>query len=127
MLRELAGALEGLTVERPLVLVVEDLHWSDSATLDWLAYMARRRDPARLLVLGTYRPVEVHLPAHPLRHVLTELHHHEQCAEVVLDYLPEAAVASYLQQRFGAKRLPADLARILHRHTTGNPYGKVTH
>jgi predicted ATPase/DNA-binding winged helix-turn-helix (wHTH) protein len=121
MLRELAEALEILTVERPLVRVLEDLHWSDSATLDWLAYMARRRDPARLLVLGTYRPVEVPMPAHPLRRVLTELHHHAQCAEVVLDYLSEATVASYLQQRFGAKPLPADLARVLHRHTTGNP------
>jgi predicted ATPase len=120
MLRELADALEGLTVERPLVLVLEDLHWSDSTTLDWLAYMARRRDPARLLVLGTYRPVEVQ-PTHPLRRMLTELHHHAQCAEVVLDYLSEAAVASYLQQRFGAKPLPADLAHLLHRHTSGNP------
>jgi predicted ATPase len=120
-LRELAEALEVLTVERPLVLVLEDLHWSDSATLDWLAYLARRPDPARLLVLGTYRPVELRTPAHPLRRMLTELHHHTQCAEVVLDYLSEVAVASYLQQRFDAKPLPAGLARVLHRHTTGNP------
>src|SRR5262245_36422257 len=45
MLRELAEALEVLTAERPLVLVFEDLHWSDRATLEWLAYVARRRDP----------------------------------------------------------------------------------
>jgi predicted ATPase len=121
MLRELADALEGLTVERPLVLVLEDLHWSDSATLDWLAYLARRPDPARLLVLGTYRPVELQTQAHPLRRMLTELHHHTQYAEVMLDYLSEAAVASYLQQRCGAKPLLADLARVLHRQTTGNP------
>jgi predicted ATPase len=36
MLRELAGAIEALTVERPLVLVLEDLQWSDYATVDWL-------------------------------------------------------------------------------------------
>src|SRR5437667_4954882 len=53
MLRELAEAVEVLTVERPLVLWLEDLHWSDYSTLDWLAYVARRREPARLLVLGT--------------------------------------------------------------------------
>ena len=45
MLRELAEALEVLTAERPLLLVLEDLHWSDGATLEWLAYVARRRDP----------------------------------------------------------------------------------
>src|SRR5262245_35141693 len=58
MLRELAEAVEVLTADRPLILVLEDLHWSDVSTLDWLAYVARRREAARLLVLGTYRPVE---------------------------------------------------------------------
>jgi len=38
---------------------LEDLHWGDAATLELLAYVARRSQPARLLVLGTYRPVEV--------------------------------------------------------------------
>jgi DNA-binding winged helix-turn-helix (wHTH) protein len=51
MLRELAEAMEVLTVARPCVLVLEDLHWSDTATIEWLAYVARRRGPARLLVL----------------------------------------------------------------------------
>ena len=50
MLRELAEAMETLTLERPMVLVVEDLHWSDYATLDWLAFLARRRVAARFLV-----------------------------------------------------------------------------
>src|SRR5439155_5823954 len=59
MLRELAEAMEVLTTERPLVLWLEDLQWSDVSTLDWLALVARRQEPARLLVIGTYRPVEV--------------------------------------------------------------------
>ncbi len=52
---------------RPLVLLLEDLHWSDSATIDLLAMLARRREAARLLVLGTYRPADVAAAAHPLR------------------------------------------------------------
>jgi DNA-binding winged helix-turn-helix (wHTH) protein len=67
MLRELAEALEVLTADTPLVLMLEDLHWSDYSTLDVLAYVAQRHPPARLLVLGTYRPVEVVLQGHPLR------------------------------------------------------------
>ena len=55
MLRELAEAVEGLTAARPLVLIVEDLHWCDVSTLDWLAYVAHRREVACVLVLGTYR------------------------------------------------------------------------
>src|SRR5262245_60412407 len=42
MLREFAEALEALTVERPLVLVLEDLHWSETATVELLATLARR-------------------------------------------------------------------------------------
>ena len=45
MLRELAEAVEVLTVSRPLLLVLEDLHWSDYATLDLLTYLARRLGP----------------------------------------------------------------------------------
>jgi DNA-binding winged helix-turn-helix (wHTH) protein len=59
MLREFAEALEVLTAQHPLVLVLEDLHWSDPSTLDLLAVLARRREPARLLLLGTYRSPEV--------------------------------------------------------------------
>ena len=73
MLRELADTLEVLTAARPLVLVLEDLPWSDHATLEWLAYMVRQRDPAHLLILGTYRPVDVIVHTHPLRPLMAEL------------------------------------------------------
>ena len=112
MLRELAEALEVLTADRLLVLVLEDLHRSDRATLEWLAYVGRRRDPARLLILGTYRPVEVDRHAHPLRALLAEFQQHPQYAELVLDYLSEAAVVAYLQHRFGATSTPPALPHI---------------
>ena len=95
MLRELTEALDVLTTERPLVLVLEDLHWSDAATLAWLAYVARRPDPARLLLLGTYRPVDAIVRAHPIRTVMTELTQHQQGVELPLDYLSAGEVAAY--------------------------------
>ena len=59
---------------RPLVLLLEDLHWSDSATIDLLRMLARRREASRLLVIGTYRPADVaSVSAHPLRWVKHEL------------------------------------------------------
>jgi tetratricopeptide (TPR) repeat protein len=121
MLRELTEALDAVTTEYPLVLVLEDLHWSDRATLEWLAYVTRRPDPARLLLLGTYRPVDAMVQAHPLRTVLTELQQHGQCAELALDYLSEGEVTAYLHQRFGGARLAADLAHMLYQRTQGNP------
>jgi len=48
-------AIEAITAEHPLVLVLEDLHWSDASTVELLSLLARRREPARLLVIGIYR------------------------------------------------------------------------
>ena len=96
MLRELAEALDLLTARQPLVLVLEDLHWSDPSTLDLLAVLARRHDPARLLLIGTYRPPEVRRRAHPLPSVQQELQLHGHCVELPLTLLPEAAIAAYL-------------------------------
>ncbi len=121
MLRVLAEVLEVLTVRRPLVLVLEDLHWSDPSTFAFLTYVARRRDWARLLVLGTYRPVEVLRQAHPLRRVIAELRQHHRCVDTTLASLPEAALTAYVRERFGAKTVPEDLVRLLYQRSSGNP------
>jgi predicted ATPase len=127
MLRELAEVVEILTAKQPLVLVLEDLHWSDGATLDWLAYVARRRGTARLLVLGTYRPGEALAHVHPVLCTVTqELQMHSQCAELRLAYFSEVAVAAYLTQRFPGAVLPEGLARVLYHRTNGNPLFLVT-
>jgi predicted ATPase/DNA-binding winged helix-turn-helix (wHTH) protein len=121
MLRELAEVLETLTAETPLVLVLEDLHWSDYATLDLLALLARRRTPARLLVLGTYRPVDVIVAGHPLRTVLHDLQQHGYGQALLLEPLTVSEVAAYLHGRFGPHQFPATLAPALHQRTEGHP------
>jgi predicted ATPase/DNA-binding winged helix-turn-helix (wHTH) protein len=121
MLREMASALEHLTALQPLVLVFEDLHWSDAATLDLLAYLARRPQPARLLVIGTYRPVEVIVRDHPLRAVQHELQLHGWCAELPLGGLSAGDVQAYLALRFPGHRLPVALGQALYARTEGNP------
>jgi DNA-binding winged helix-turn-helix (wHTH) protein/tetratricopeptide (TPR) repeat protein len=121
MRRELTDALDAFTAECPLVLVLEDLHWSDRATLAWLAYVARRPDPARLLLLGTYRPGDAMGHDHPVWAVVTELLQHGQCVELALDGLSESAITAYLDARCGGTPFAPALARVLHRRTHGNP------
>jgi predicted ATPase len=55
MLPELVDAVEMLAARRPLILVLEDLHWTDGPTADFFDWLARRTDPARLLLIGTFR------------------------------------------------------------------------
>jgi hypothetical protein len=92
--------LEALTAESPLVLWLEDLHWSDLSTVDALAMLARRREPARLLVVGTYRPAEGMASGHPLRALVRELEAHAQCRGLPLRFLTPTEVTQYLAARF---------------------------
>jgi DNA-binding winged helix-turn-helix (wHTH) protein/predicted ATPase len=119
-LRELAAALEALTQTHLLVVVLEDLHWSDPSTVDVLTMLARRREPARLLIIGTYRPVELILRAHPLKLAKAELHLHGQCVELALDCLPAPAVAAYVAQHFPAP-VAQSIAPVLYQRTAGHP------
>jgi DNA-binding winged helix-turn-helix (wHTH) protein/predicted ATPase len=121
MLREMAEAIEALTADHTLVLALEDLHWSDVSTLDLIVRLARRREPARFLLLGTYRPLEVALTNHPLNSVTQELQAHALCNELALDSLSDAAVATYLSERFAPNELPEGLASLIRERTGGNP------
>jgi DNA-binding winged helix-turn-helix (wHTH) protein/tetratricopeptide (TPR) repeat protein len=124
MLREMAQALETLTADSPLVLLFEDLHWSDFSTLELISAIARRTEPARLLIIGTYRPVEMLVGAHPLRTVKEELEVHRLCEELPLQLLGPANVADYLRSRFSSgtgERWLATLAQGIHERTEGNP------
>ena len=122
MLREMAEAIEVLTVERPLVLVIDDLHWSDYATLDLVALLAQRRQAARFLLLCTYRPEAVRgASAHPLRGLMQALQLHQHCQELPLSALSAAEVEAYLATRLLNGSLAAALGPTLHRRTEGNP------
>jgi len=121
MLREMGEALERLTADQPLVLILEDLHWSDYSTLDLISYLARQRRAAQLMLIGTYRAVELIVSGHPLKAVKQDLLAKQQCEELPLEYLTESAVARYLAVRFPANRFPTELAGLIHERTEGNP------
>ncbi|HKA54473.1 MAG TPA: hypothetical protein VKJ47_12510, partial [Candidatus Binatia bacterium] len=93
--------------------------------LDLLAFLARRPEPARLLLLGTYRPGEADRSGHPLNGIKQELWSHGYCQELALGSLTEEAIAQYLTARFAAAAQGAGplrgLARLIHRRTDGNP------
>lgn len=120
MLRELAEALETLTTDHPLVLVLEDLHWCDPSTLDLLTYLAQRRQPACLMVIGTYRPTEVALNSHPLLKIKQELQAHKQCEELRLALLTVPEVTAYVAQRFPTLASTSTLGPTVHARSEGN-------
>lgn len=126
MVREIAQVLDTLTAERLLLLILEDLHWSDYATLDLLAFLARRRTTARLMILGTYRPAEIMVREHPLWVVTQELQRYSDCKDIPLALLSPAAVAAYLEARLPGHQLPVSFTAWLYEHTDGHPLFVVT-
>src|SRR6185312_9019802 len=121
MLREMADAIDALSSESPLLFVLEDLHWSDYSTLDLVSYLARRGDRASLMIIGTYRPVDLILGDHPLKGVKRELQAHGLCRELALEYLSEDKIADYLTAKFPSHQFPPRFRRMIHRRTEGNP------
>lgn len=120
-LRELVETIDVLAREHPLILVVEDLHWSDPSTLDALGALARRRDRARLFVLATYRPEETPPPENALPALIEELRLHHLCAELSLPLLSESAVHAYLDAKYPGATQAAELSRAVYRRTEGHP------
>jgi len=118
--RALADALESLGTIRPVVLVLEDLQWCDQATVEVLWVLARRSEPARLLVIGTDRRVGPVARDHPLRSLRQELAWHRQSRELVLGPLSREAVGAYV-----ARHLPPGtaepVAAVVFQRTAGQP------
>ena len=121
MLREISEALERLSSAEPLVLILEDLQWVDVSTLDLISALARRRRPARLMLIATYRPVDVILSSSPLKEMKQDLLVHRLCHEISLEPLTESQVECFLTAEFPDTDLPHALAGIIHRRSDGNP------
>jgi DNA-binding winged helix-turn-helix (wHTH) protein len=121
MPREMAALVETLTTDLTLVLVLEDLHWSDPSTVDLLTVLARRRDRARLLVIATYRPADVAVHEHVLGAAVRTLQERDRCVELALPDLTLDAVRGYLDLRFPGHAFPPALAERIHALTDGQP------
>jgi DNA-binding winged helix-turn-helix (wHTH) protein len=126
MVREIGDALDSITAETALLLMLEDLHWVDDSTVDLISALARRRTPAKLMLLATCRPLDAEPAGHSLRGRIPDLLVHRLCREIALTPLSEAEVEEYLAIQSPAGRPPASrpppgLSALVHRHSDGNP------
>jgi hypothetical protein len=120
MLREGVDAVQAIAAGSILILVLEDLHWSDGSTLDFLMRVARGREPAKLLVIGTFRPAEARNRSRSVAHLVQQLLVSESCQEFPLNFLSEHGIAESLRTRLQGT-VPSALAHLLHQRTEGNP------
>jgi predicted ATPase len=117
---DLCRALEELAKEKALVLVFEDLQWANDSTLELVSALARRRTPAKLMMLVTYSS-QCGAGEHPLRALKQDLVMRRQCIELALPPLAKTAVRQLLSRELGQEALPPGLDTFVYRHSEGNP------
>jgi tetratricopeptide (TPR) repeat protein len=117
--------LEAMSSERPLLILIDDLHWADVASIGLLFHLSRRLVNARLMIVGVYRSEEVARPRdgkpHPLQGVVAELMRlHADLPVIDLDKL---RARSFIDALVDARpnRLDERFRDSLARHTAGNP------
>lgn len=106
----------------PTLLLFEDLHWADHATLDAIIVLAEHPALEHCRVVATYRPADAVANAHPLTRSRREWLRRERAVELVLEGLDEASIREYLEARFPGGPLPVGLAGELLARTCGNPF-----
>lgn len=119
MLREIVEALEVLGRDTPLVILLEDLHWSDPSTLEFLVWFAQRPDPARVLLLGTLRSSD---PGSHVRAALERLQRTGRCIEQQLDGWTPDDIEAYCATSHPGVEVPPEVIALAHRSSGGNPF-----
>jgi predicted ATPase len=121
MLREGCELIESLAADRTLVLVLEDVHWADYATVDFLSAMCRRRSRSRLLLIATYRPADLGSARHPLSELANDLLLRKLCTEISLGPLTRESVAEFLNPQADVQSTAPDFIDLMGTRSGGNP------
>jgi len=112
--------LKNAANRQPLVLVLDDLHWADKPSLLLLQFLAREQQGSRILILGTYRDVELRRQ-HPLSETLAVLAREQHSERIVLRGLSQADVARFIEMTADLAP-PEPLVAAVYRETEGNPF-----
>ncbi|MFQ6030122.1 MAG: serine/threonine-protein kinase PknK, partial [Dehalococcoidia bacterium] len=111
--------LKSASQKQPLVLALDDLHWADQPSLLLLQFTARELGGSRLLVVGTYRDVDLSRQ-HPLAETLAELTRERLFQRVLLRGLTQEDMGRFIEVATGISP-PPGLAQAVHTQTEGNP------
>ena len=103
-----------------IVLVLDDLHWSDESSLLLLQFLARELQEMRVFVIATYRDLEIDRQ-HPLTETLGQLSRERYCERVHVEGLVRDDVGRFVQMTAGLVPPPA-LVQAVYRETEGNPF-----
>ena len=120
MFEAVSALLDAACEAGPVLLVLDDLHWADRSTLQLLRHIVRGQTEAALLILGSYRDLEV-APEHPLAELLADLRRDQLFERLSLDGLDRDGVDALVAAHAG-QAAPSALVQTIHSETDGNPF-----
>lgn len=124
LLRAVTGFVREVCAERPVALLLDDLHHADSASVDLLAHLCRHTRPDRVLLVGTYRDVEVG-PEHALRKAVRELDRELLVEKLEVRRLGREETAALISDRLNGAEVPEEFSGLVFDRTGGNPFFTV--
>ena len=121
LMREYVSALTKEAAKQPILIFVDDLHWSDSASARLLSHLSRNVSNMRVLVLVAYRPSDIAIEGHPLRDLVSEMLRYDSDAEILLPPLSRDGLRALMNRLYPANKFPDTLVAALHENTGGSP------
>ena len=109
------GLLSLLSKTTPLLLVLDDLHWTDGSSRELLAYITRHIQDQRILIVGTCRDVELS-PNHGLRSLIADLRREQAIVTVAVQPLTQSQIGSLVAH------LPQNIVQSIQTQAAGNPF-----
>jgi predicted ATPase len=122
LLREYVGALKKVADKQPVLIFVDDVHWSDSASIKLLSHLSRNIGDTRVLIIVAYRPSDLAVEGHPLHELINELLRYDTETEIVLPPLTEDGTAALIKKLYPANKFQDSLASTLYANTGGSPF-----
>nr|MDO8135950.1 AAA family ATPase [Candidatus Njordarchaeum guaymaensis] len=113
--------ITNISQETPLLVVLDDLQWTDSSSLLLLHYLARGAQKTPLLLVGAYRSTDID-SRHPLTPVLTELKRERLPQSVSLKRMSSEDISEMIRQILKQDDIPAEFCRMVYEKTRGNPF-----
>jgi predicted ATPase len=114
--------VEKISVDKPLLFILEDIHWADESTLLSIPYIARNIANEKILFCLTYRPEGSEAESCNLNKVIESVTHKSQAHEIKLGRLDEKRLETLIRQQLGFGQAPEELVSKLKSETGGNPF-----
>ena len=107
--------------QRPLIMFLDDLLWADTASLQLFHYVARRISGQRIMLIATYRDVELE-ESHPLSRTILDLNRERLLHQITLSRFTIDFVAKLISNNLGGGKVSDELAKLIYDKTGGNPF-----